>query len=329
MTRDRGDRIAARGVIGTLGLVLVVLAGLNLNRLPLVGTTDVVHVSFAEAAGLRSGDAVLVSGAQVGRVREIRIDGDHVVVDIVLTDGDIEVGDRTKARIVTMTLLGRAAVALEPRGSGDLNPGGTIPVERTSSPYNLTSTLNQLAETTSAIDKERLAQALEQTSSALDRTSPDIGPALEGIMKLSSAVASNDDELTSLVDRADRVSGVLASRGEQMTSLLGAGRSLLGQLDARQEVIVSLLGSARRLSAQLQLTFRDTDGVLGPALKELDAVVDVLNRNKANLQATISGLRGYTTGVGEALASGPWFDIYMQNLTSPVTLAPILSGLTQ
>jgi phospholipid/cholesterol/gamma-HCH transport system substrate-binding protein len=29
------------------------------------------------------------------------------------------------------------------------------------------------------------------------------------------------------------------------------------------------------------------------------------------------------------LASGPWFDIYMQNLISPATLTPILSGVTQ
>jgi phospholipid/cholesterol/gamma-HCH transport system substrate-binding protein len=69
--------------------------------------------------------------------------------------------------------------------------------------------------------------------------------------------------------------------------------------------------------------------VLGPALDELDQLVDMLNENKKNLQDTITGLRGYTTAVGEALASGPWFDIYLQNLTSPATLAPILSGVSQ
>lgn len=327
MKRD-GDRLAVRGLVGTLGLALVVLAGLNLNRLPLIGNNDVVHVQFAEAGGLRNGDAVLVSGARVGRVRDVSIDGDHVVADIVITDGELEIGDRTAARIVTVTLLGRAAVALEPRGSGDLRAGGTIPVERTSSPYNLTSTLNQLAETTTAIDKKKLADALEKTSTVLQGAGTDIGPALEGVVALSSAVATNDDALTSLLDRADRVTGVLASRDQQLASLFGAGRSLLEQVDARQQVVVTLLRSARRLSAQLRLTLRGTDDVLGPALEELDKVVDVLNKNKDNLQATISGLRGYTTGVGESLASGPWFDIYIQNLTSPTTLAPILSGMT-
>jgi phospholipid/cholesterol/gamma-HCH transport system substrate-binding protein len=327
--KDNPERLVVRGVVGTVALVLTVLTAFNINRLPLIGNTDVIHVEFAEAAGLKEGDAVMVSGAQVGKVREVRLEGELVVADLVITDGDVEVGDRTEARIITVTLLGRAAVELDPRGSGELEAGDTIPVDRTSSPYNLTSTLNQLTETSAAIDKERLAEALEETSSLLTESSPDLGAALDGLTALSSAVSANDDELISLVDRADRVTAVLAGRDEEIASLLGAGRSLLTEVEERQDVVVGLLHSARALSAQLRLLIRDTDDVLGPALEELDRLVDVLNDNKANLQATLTGLRGYTTAVGEALASGPWFDIYMQNLASPTTLAPILSGVTQ
>lgn len=319
------DRLAVRGIVGTTVLVLVVIAALNLNRLPLIGNSDVLHVQFEEAGGLKSGDAVMISGAQVGRVRDVHLDGDHVVADIVITDGDVELGDRTEARIITMTLLGRAAVALEPRGGGELRAGDAIPLDRTSSPYNLTSTLNQLTETSAEIDKEQLADALQEASATLSASSPDLGPALDGITALSTAVSANDDELRSLLDRADRVTGVLAGRDRQIASLLGAGESLLSELDARHEVIVSLLRSARGLAAQLRLMLRDTDDVLGPALEELDGVVDVLNENRANLQASIVGLRGYATAFGEALASGPWFDAYIHNLTSPATLAPILS----
>lgn len=329
MSRRSPDRIAVRGVIGTVTLVLVVVAAFNINRLPLIGNSDVIHVQFAEAAGLGSGDAVMISGARVGKVREVRLDGEYVVADIVISDSDIELGNRTEARIITVTLLGRAAVELEPRGSGELEAGEMIPVDRTSSPYNLTSTLNQLTETSAEIDKEQLAEALEEASATLSASSPELGPALDGITALSSAVSANDDELRSLVDRADRVTAVLAGRDEQIASLLGAGRSLLSEVHARQDVIISLLNSARELSAQLRLMITDTDDVLGPALEELDAVVDVLNKNKANLQGTITGLRGYVTAYGESVASGPWFDVYLQNLTSPATLAPILSGVTQ
>lgn len=328
MSRDISpDRLAVRGIIGTLVLILVVVAAMNINRLPLIGNNEIIEVHFAEAGGLKGGDAVMISGAQVGKVRTVGIDGDHVVADVVLTDDSVVLGDLTEARIITVTLLGRAAVELEPRGTGELRAGDTIPVERTSSPYNLTATLNELTEVTTDIDKSQLAAALDQASTTLNASSPDLGPALEGITALSSAVSSNDDELRSLLARANGVTDVLASRDEQIASLLGSGRSLLSELDSRQRVVTGLLASARQLSTQLRVLLRDTDDVLGPALDELDGVVDVLNQNRENLQASITGLRGYATAFGEALASGPWFDAYIQNLTAPSTLVPIISGV--
>jgi phospholipid/cholesterol/gamma-HCH transport system substrate-binding protein len=321
------DRLAVRGIIGTIVIAVVVLAALNINRLPLIGSNDVLHVQFAEAGGLRGGDDVLISGAKVGKVRDVRLDGVHVVADIVMSDVDVELGSLTEARIVTVTLLGRAAIELDPRGVGALHAGQTIPPTRTSSPYNLTSTLGQLSDTSAGIDKGQLAHALQEASSTLSTASPDLGPALDGITALSSAVSANDDELRSLVDRADRVTGVLAGRDREIASLLGAGRSLLSELDARQDTVISLLHSARSLATQLRHTLRDTDDVLGPALDELDQVVALLNKNRKNLQDSITGLRNYATSISEALASGPWFDIYIQNLTSPASMAPILSGM--
>ena len=52
-----------RGLVGTLALVLVVLAAMNFNSLPLVGNRGVISVEFAEAGGLKEGDSVLISGA--------------------------------------------------------------------------------------------------------------------------------------------------------------------------------------------------------------------------------------------------------------------------
>lgn len=329
MSGPSPDGIALRGLIGTIMIVLVVTAALNIDRLPLIADNDVMHVRFAEAGGLKGGDAVMISGARVGTVREVRIDGDHVVADITLGDRDIALGDRTEARIITITLLGRAAVELEPKGDGRMKAGDSIPIQRTESPYNLTSTLGQLTETSAEIDKKQLAAAMDQATDTFNASSPELGTALEGITALSRVISANDDELISLVDRAKGVAAVLASRDEQIAALLTSGHSLLAELNARQRVVVRLLGSARELATQLRGLMTDTDEVLGPALHELDTVVDVLNKNRKNLRRSITGLQGYATGFGEAVASGPWFDAYVQNLTAPSSLMPILSGVMQ
>jgi phospholipid/cholesterol/gamma-HCH transport system substrate-binding protein len=322
------ERRAVRGLIGTVTIALVIVVSLNFNRLPLVGNHDVIHVEFAEAGGLRGGDAVMVSGAQVGKVRDVGLEGDVVVADVVITDSDLRLGDQTEARIVTVTLLGRAAVELVPDGGGDLARGDTIPVARTDSPYNLTSALNQLTLEGEAIDKAQLAAALDEVSTTLDASSESIGPALRGVTSLSQAISSNDDELAELLGRANRVTGVLADRDTEIASLLTSGQSLLAELDARQEVVVSLLDSTKVLTYQLRSVMTENARVIGPALDELNELVKLLNRNRTALQDTITGLRGYATAFGDASSTGPWFDAYIQNLTSPSTLVPVLSGVT-
>lgn len=320
-------RLALRGLTGTVAIALVVLACMNINRLPVVGSNEVLHIEFAEAGNLKGGDAVMVSGATVGRVRDVRLAKGKVVADVVINEDGLDLGEQTEAEIVTMTLLGRAAVELTPRGRGALEAGDTISVANTSAPYSLTSTLNQLTDTSAAINKEQLAAALDQASASFEGTADDIGPALNGIRRLADTLTSNDAELTSLLDRADRVSKVLASRDEEMTTLLSSGHSLLSELRARQHVVVDLLRSTRALARELHGLAEDNEETLPAALQQLDEVIVLLNDNRTQLAASISGLRGYATAFGEAISSGPWFDAYIQNLTSPGTLAPIISGL--
>lgn len=318
---------ARQGLIGTVLIAAVVLASLNLNRLPLVGNSDVIGARFAEAGGLRGGDSVMVSGAEIGKVREVRLEDGAVTADLALTDDDVVLGEETEARIVTTTLLGRAAVELVPHGSGELQAGDVIPVERTSSPYSITSALNRLTTESGQIDKEALQRALDQTASVLEGSQDSVGPALRGITDISRVIAANDEQLSVLLDRAARVTDVLADRDEEIASLLTAGESLFSELDARQQIIDELLSSARSLAGQLTAVLEENAQVIGPALDQLNEIVDVLNRNRKALQDTITGLRGYATAFGDAASTGPWFDAYIQNLTDPVTLVPVLSGI--
>jgi len=327
MNRQRTpNQNVVRGLVGTVVIILAILGCLNFNSLPFIGNNDVIHAEFSEAGGLTSGDVVLVSGAQVGKVRSVSLAGDKVVADLVITDPSAPLGTLTQARIITVTLLGRAAVQLVPDGPGKLSAGSTIPVTRTSAPYNLNDDLNGLTARTAAINKDQLANALQEATTTLNQTQDNVGPALAGVTKLTQAVQNNDGQLLSLLSRASRVTGVLASRNAQIDTLLGSGNSLLAELNARQSVVVGLLDRVQTLSSQLQGLVTDNQATIGPALDQLDRVVTVLNQNKAALQNTITGLRGYATAFGEAISSGPWFDAYIQNLTSPGTVAPILSG---
>src|SRR3981189_3144239 len=129
------------GVVGTLILVALVIAVFSYDKIPFIKGTSDYAAYFAEAGGIKPGSDVRVSGLGVGRVSDIRLEGTKVLVDFTVRDG-VELGDRTEAAIKTETVLGTKFLELTPRGGGNLT--GTIPIERTKSPYDLPDALGDL-----------------------------------------------------------------------------------------------------------------------------------------------------------------------------------------
>ena len=69
-------------------------------------------------------------------------------------------------------MLGAMYLALEPAGSGQLEESEEIPVERTSSPFDVVEAFSGLAETAQAIDTDQLAAGLT-TLADLTRNTPE------------------------------------------------------------------------------------------------------------------------------------------------------------
>lgn len=126
-----------RLAIGTVGIVVVAavaLAALQCQRLPFFNQGTRVSAYFADAGGLRTGNTVEVSGYPVGKVSSISLDGPGVLVEFKV-DTDVRLGNRTEVAIKTKGLLGSKFLDVTPRGDGRLD--SPIPIERTTSPYQL------------------------------------------------------------------------------------------------------------------------------------------------------------------------------------------------
>ena len=130
------------GVMGTAILVCVTIVAFQYNKLPFVKNTKDYSAYFSEAGGIKPGSTVRVSGLGVGRVSDVRLEGTKVRVGFTVRDS-IDLGDRTEAAIKTETILGSKMLELTSRGDGRLT--GTIPLERTTSPYDLPDIYQVLA----------------------------------------------------------------------------------------------------------------------------------------------------------------------------------------
>lgn len=304
-------------VVGIAVIALALIVAFNLGQIQRLLGDPLYEAEFAHAGGLRAGDEVRVSGMPVGRVVDVRIEGNHVTVSFQ-ADG-ITLGDRSEAAIKTASVVGGKFLALSPHGSDRTD---RIPLERTSVPYDLTEALGDFTETTADIEVDRLAEALIAVSETLEETPENFSRAIVGVEQLATIVADRDEALEQLIIHASSVSGVLASRSDQITSLMSEGSLVLSELIDRQEVISTLLAATRDISEQLSGLVDDNAEQLGPALDELDEVITVLRRNEESITFLIDHMGGYTRNLGEAVGGGPFFYGYVHNLV-PTNLIPL------
>jgi phospholipid/cholesterol/gamma-HCH transport system substrate-binding protein len=313
------------GAVGLTVLALLTLAAFNADSLPLIGGGDTYSAAFSEAGGLKSGDEVRIAGVKVGLVDSVDLDGDHVKV-VFKIKGDPLFGTRTGAAIRVKTILGAKYLAVQPAGPGRLPPGSEIPLGRTTPAYDIVEAFSDLTDTTSKLDTQRLAAALNTISGTFQDSPAEVRASITGLSRISRTVASRDQALNELLDHAGGVSKVLADRSGQLSTLIKDGDRLFTEISRRRAAIHTLLKSAAALGIELSGLVDDNRKQIGPALKGLNQVVKLLQRNQASLDAGIRLLAPYVRLFTNSLGNGPWFDTYVENLVVPAPVTPRTGG---
>lgn len=301
------------GVVSIATLVLLLVAALRADSLPLIGSGDVIYAEFSEAGGLSANDEVRIAGVRIGKVDSIELSEGVVRVGMRI-DTDVDLGDTTKAEIRVKTLLGSMFIMLVPGGEGDIDAGDTIDVDRTSSPFDIVEAFTGLAETSADIDTDQLAVSLTTLADLTRNTPEEFRSALEGVSALSTAIASRDAEINSLLQNLERVSSVLDARDEDIIALMDDADVLFRALLQRREAVHNLLVSTSTLSKELTALVRETKADLNPALEHLASVVDVINKNEDNLDNALRLMAPFYRYFASTLGGGPWFDTYLFNL---------------
>lgn len=301
------------GAVGLVVIFLLLLAAFKADDLPLIGGGDTYYAEFTESGGLQVNDEVRIAGVRVGKVDSIELDGDKVKVGFKVST-DSPFGTDTHAAIRVKTLLGAMYLSLEPAGSGQLDEDETIPVERTSSPFDVVDAFSGLAETSADIDTDQLAESLSTLADLSRNTPEEFRGALEGVSALSETIASRDTQINSLLNNLERVSTVLDDRDTDIVDLMRDSDVLFRALIERRDSIHTLLESTATLSEELTALVTQSRADLKPALADLESVVAVLNKNEDNIDNSIRLMAPFYRVFANTLGTGPWFDTYIMNL---------------
>ncbi|GAB4002380.1 MCE family protein [Nocardioides ultimimeridianus] len=299
-------------VLGTIALAMVVVLTFFSSSLPVIGGGTTYSARFTEAAGLTTSSEVRIAGVKVGKVTDVRLDGDSVLVSFKVKHA--WVGDQTTASVELKTLLGQKYVELEPAGDRPLAAGATIPLERTTVPYDMSTALEGLASRVGRIDVPQLAASFRALSASFQGTPKDIRRMLTGLTALATTIGSRDTQLAGLMRNARQVTGRFAGLGGQLGRILADGDQLITTLAARRTALHQLVVGTDLLSRQVAGLVNDNRRRLAPALRKLDTVARILQHNGAHIDRALQLLAPYYTMLTDASGSGPWVDGYLCGL---------------
>lgn len=313
-------------IIGAIGLavtIAIILGALQYDKIPFVSQDKEYTAYFAEAGGLMGDAGVQVSGFQVGKVKSIELDGPRVLVTFTVQK-DIRLGDRSEAAIKTKGLLGTKILEVYSRGEGQQE--GTIPLDRTTSPYQLPDALGELATTISGLNTNQLSDSLRTLSATFADTPPQLRIAVEGVARFSDTLNQRDAELRDLLGNANKATTVLAERSGEIVGLIGNTNALLAELQNQSAAIDQISGNISALSQQLQGFIGENRETMKPALDKLNGVLTILDNRKERLQKSLELLTDYSMSLGESVASGPFFKTYVANLLPGQFVQPFIDA---
>jgi phospholipid/cholesterol/gamma-HCH transport system substrate-binding protein len=312
--------IGAVGISATVGLLLL---SLNYQHLPFVSRGKDYSAYFAEAGGLKSGAIVQVSGADVGKVSSIELDGSQVLVKFKVDD-NIRLGDRTEAAVKLKTVLGTKLLEVTPRGDGHLR--GPIPLNRTTPAYQLPDALGDLSQTISGLNTDQLSNALEVLANEFSDTPPDLKAAIKGVARLSQTLDERDQQLRNLLSNAEKVTRVLAQRTDEVVDLVKNTNALLAELRTQSNALDHISDNLSSLARQLKGFIAENRATLKPALDKINGVLTIVDNRKEQVQKAVKGLNAYAISLGEAVASGPFFKAYIANLLPGQFVQPFIDA---
>ena len=315
----QGDNRIRLGLLGLLIVVMVVAVGQSFASIPMLFAKPMYYVHFSDSAGSKPGDKVRISGYEVGQIRSTEIDGDKVKVGFTL--GNHRIGTDSRLSIRTDTILGKRVMEIDPRGSKPLPVGGLIPLEQSTTPYQLYDAFSELTTNTSQWDLTAVKNSLNALTETLDASKPELKAALDGVARFSDTIGKRDNEFKDLLAAANKTAGVLANRSGQINSLLVNAQVLLATVNQRSREVDVLLQNVSAVSQQFAGFVNDNPNLTN-VLTQLQTISDVLAKHKEDLAYSITTASKFMGSLTEAIGSGPYFKTLIVNLLPYQILQP-------
>ncbi|NMN95382.1 MlaD family protein [Antrihabitans stalactiti] len=307
------------GILGSL-LIIGLLVGSSLYKVAGFGEQS-IEVEFEQAAGMRTGQKVRVAGIQVGTVKSLKLDGDHVTATLSI-DNDLKLGPDAKAQIKLATILGTQFVNLDP-GNGLGLPDDRIYCDRpkpneactnTEVPFSFAKVVNDPTkenqfDRVEEINTKQLADSLDLLNKQFGDSPQLIAQSLDSVGVLAKVISTRRNQFDALLHNLDAVSNVLGDNQNSVLVVITQGQAIAERIMERQDLITRLLNNVGTLSKQLQDLGSENNGQLGPMIQQLNTMSEGLKKNSDQLDSLLQLFPVVVRQMDNVFGNGPYADI--------------------
>jgi phospholipid/cholesterol/gamma-HCH transport system substrate-binding protein len=318
----------------------------GLNSLPLPGAVgrgsgaNVYHVEIANVGTLESNSPVMIDDVIVGHVGPMTVNGQpgstinppHADVEISLQH-DVDVPANAVASVGQTSLLGSMHLDLNPPvgqpASGRLQPGATLPLNRSSTYPSTEQTLSSLSVVVNGGGLGQFGEIIHNFSEALSGRAGAVRDLLIRLDKFVGTLDQQRDDIVTSIRSLNQLAGTFAGQQDVLTQALRKVPPALEVLIKERPRLTAALDKLRVFSNTATQLVNDTQADLVKNLKNLEPTIRALADIGPDLDASLAGASvfPFTQNFVDRAARGDYFNVFAEfDLTIPKLKSGLLLG---
>lgn len=312
-------------VFAVVTVTLTALLGLTIANTTLGATSGYV-ARFTDVTGLNEGDDIRMSGVRIGQITDIAVVDDKWADVRFDVEASRQLPKSITATIKYRNLIGQRYIALAV-GSGDTNavlePGDTIPLDRTQPALNLTELFNGFQPLFQALKPDQVNKLAGELIQVLQGEGGTIDSVLAHTASLATTIASKDEVIGQVIDNLNTVLTTVNERTTEVSGLIDQLQQLASGLAAQRQPIgdaISALGDLTESTAGLLSSVR-------PPIKEDIAALGRLAGNLADHGDTVdkflAGLPHKVQTISRVSSYGGWYNYYLCSMSGRIGVSDL------
>jgi phospholipid/cholesterol/gamma-HCH transport system substrate-binding protein len=271
---------------------------------------------FTNVSGLENGNFVRVAGVEVGKVKKISVTPQAIATVEFAVDPSVVLTGGSKATIRWDNTIGGRYLSLEEGAGGvkRLNPGETIPIERTTPALSLDDLIGGFRPLFRALNPDQVNALTGQLIKVFQGQGATIGSFLSQTAVLTNTLADRDELIGQVIVNLDIVLGSLAGQSEQFDKAVTSLSELVKGLADRKNDISNSVAYANAAAGTVADLLDQARPPLQKTVHEADRTAAIVVADHEYLDTLLNKLPDKYQALSRQGLYGDFFSFYLCDL---------------